>query len=142
MQYSLEVTEIFTSHSSISNHVNSALPFSNIVHGFIHTRRLLSLADTATRVWRILSGDERASLPVMWSEYIAKHVHRTSTRRIAAYGTFRNSAEQYQSWRDNITEDALTKIEEHCQPSLELLGYNVFGDLKTARNLSVSLFAE
>ncbi|XP_063615223.1 carbohydrate sulfotransferase 3-like [Penaeus indicus] len=102
----------------------------------------LDPVDTATRVWRILSGDERASLPVMWSEYIAKHVHRTSTKRIAAYGTFRNSAEQYQSWRDNITEDALTKIEEHCQPSLELLGYNIFGDIKNARNLSVPLFAE
>ncbi|XP_069982612.1 carbohydrate sulfotransferase 1 isoform X1 [Penaeus vannamei] len=96
---------------------------------------------TATRVWRMLSGDEGASIPAMWSEYIEKHVHRTSTRRIAAYGTFRNSAEQYQSWRDNITEIALTSIEEHCQPALELLGYNVFGDLKTTRNLSVSLFA-
>lgn len=135
------MTQIFTLHSSVNQRVDSALAFSDIIHDPHSCRRLLSLAGTATRVWRMLSGDEGASIPAMWSEYIEKHVHRTSTRRIAAYGTFRNSAEQYQSWRDNITEIALTSIEEHCQPALELLGYNVFGDLKTTRNLSVSLFA-
>ena len=60
-------------------------------------------------VWRVVSGDPGAELHPQWREYLDKHSHRDSLKRVAAYGTFRNSADKYQAWRADIPEETLVR---------------------------------
>ncbi|KAK7084210.1 hypothetical protein SK128_014036 [Halocaridina rubra] len=46
----------------------------------------------------------------------------------------------YQQWRTMITQDELTKVEEECKESLDLLNYRIFGSVESSRNASLSLF--
>lgn len=110
------------------------------VMGLTYEELCLDPLGKATEIWRFLEGDSKTELSPKWAEYMEKHMSRTSKRRVAVYGTFRNSAEQYQAWRNNITEKALTEIEANCKGVLSRLGYNLFGSLERTRNISYPLF--
>ncbi|XP_064119097.1 carbohydrate sulfotransferase 3-like [Macrobrachium nipponense] len=113
------------------------------VLGITYEQLCLDPIGKATEIWRFLIGDNSAELSPRWALYMENHVSRSSAnRRVAVYGTFRNTNEQYQAWRNSITEHALLDIEASCESVLKKLGYNLFGSLERARNTSYSLFMD
>lgn len=99
-------------------------------------------AEKATELWQFLHGEATDSLPESWTSYLEIHTQLQANKKMGAYTTRRDSENQYQAWRAEITENALTKIEKdkHCVSAIQLLGYNLFGNIDTARNLSYPLF--
>ncbi|XP_068247579.1 carbohydrate sulfotransferase 3-like [Palaemon carinicauda] len=113
------------------------------VMGITYEQLCLDPIGKATEIWRFLVGENDAELSPKWAAYMESHVSRAAEkRRVAVYGTVRNTTEQYQAWRTAITERALLEIEANCQSVLSKLGYNLFGTLERARNISYPLFVD
>ncbi|KAK7072078.1 hypothetical protein SK128_024310 [Halocaridina rubra] len=111
------------------------------VMGLTYEQLCLDPMGKAKEIWRFLAGDRNAEMPSKWSTYMETHMSRTSqNRKVPVYSTYRNTTEQYQAWRNDITDYALKEIEANCKGVLKLLGYNLFGSLENAKNANISLF--
>ncbi|XP_042891617.1 carbohydrate sulfotransferase 3-like [Penaeus japonicus] len=64
----------------------------------------------------------------------------TSTDIEKSFGIQRDTTKQQQKWRQEITAEQLRDIEGACASAIAAVGFNLFKDLETARNLSVPLY--
>ncbi|XP_064116637.1 carbohydrate sulfotransferase 1-like [Macrobrachium nipponense] len=88
------------------------------------------------RIWKFLGERNTYSLPDTWKIYLTEH---TSGSKRGNFSTQRDSQKEAEAWRQEISEDTLLEVERDCAKVLELLGYNMFGSLIHARNISLSL---
>ncbi|KAK7007467.1 hypothetical protein SK128_015239 [Halocaridina rubra] len=92
----------------------------------------------AQNIWRFLTGNDSADIPQAWSRYLALHTIEQGAKT-GTFSTFRNTLREYSEWRKEITEYNLLQIERCCQYSIRLLGLNLFGSIKNARDMSKPL---
>ncbi|KAK7014783.1 hypothetical protein SK128_019104 [Halocaridina rubra] len=97
----------------------------------------------ATEIWQFISGEQNASLPDAWSKYLESHTRgQPKGKTDQSYSTYRYTYKEYQQWRLQITQEALVEIEKYCEPSLKILGYNIFGNLSNVKNITNPIFTE
>ncbi|XP_066957349.1 carbohydrate sulfotransferase 3-like [Macrobrachium rosenbergii] len=94
--------------------------------------------ETVSELFRFLFGDP--TLSERAQGFMEQHM-RAAKSTSGAMDTVKNSSEEYQAWRWEISEQKLSDIEKEpsCQSAIRALGHVIFGSYVNARNGSVSL---
>ncbi|XP_064102520.1 carbohydrate sulfotransferase 3-like [Macrobrachium nipponense] len=94
--------------------------------------------ETVTELFRFLFDDP--TLSERAQGFVEQHM-RAAKSNSGAMDTVKNSSEEFQAWRWEISEQKLSDIEKEptCQSAIRALGHVIFGSYENARNGSVSL---
>ncbi|KAK4299682.1 hypothetical protein Pmani_028054 [Petrolisthes manimaculis] len=134
-------------HADLTHLPHLLAQYPNQVFSLVYEKFCLDPFGEARRLWRFLMDNTSETLPTIWTEYLTKKTtddnnNNNNGKKTKVYTTRRNSSTQYQEWRNTIPQQTFTTIERDCANVITALGYNLFGNLENARNLSISLFMD
>ncbi|XP_047475875.1 uncharacterized protein LOC125029779 [Penaeus chinensis] len=91
-----------------------------------------------SEIMSFLTGNH--TIPQELRDYLAEHMSKR--RGIRNMSTFKDSATEFQAWRNKITEDLLKKVESEpaCASAVLKMGHRLFRSTRVARDLNISLF--
>ncbi|XP_068250034.1 carbohydrate sulfotransferase 3-like [Palaemon carinicauda] len=96
-------------------------------------------ADPRTVARNILHFLGYSEIPQSTIKFLDKTTSRNSSPK-DAYSLQRNSTEQQQKWRKYIRDSELHDVENACSDAIRHLGFNLFGNMNTTRNMTFPLF--
>ncbi|XP_042858624.1 carbohydrate sulfotransferase 3-like [Penaeus japonicus] len=118
--------------------LNSGVELAKMLPGRYMALRYEDLCEDPYKMARIIfSFLGYESLPSSAIRFLEKSTAKSDGQ---SYGIQRDTAKQQQKWRQEITEEQLRDIEGACASAIAAVGFNLFKDLETARNLSVPLY--
>ncbi|KAL7640871.1 UNVERIFIED_CONTAM: hypothetical protein RMT77_008008 [Armadillidium vulgare] len=102
--------------------------------------------EKSVEMWNFLHSSKKwkTQPPQQWLSFIQESIKtkKKSLNNIKdRLHVTKRSTQEWQSWRTNISEKLLTRVQEYCRPLIKTLGYKIFNSFEEARNISYDVLS-